>query len=167
MARTAAATGAAVAGIEKRRSHLGHAALVMAAGLAAACAHAPIDAERIAIIVAQSRIDDALVANDPRALALLLTEDATRTGPGGVMTTREQWLASMTEGQIRYVSAARSDTSIRLTRDSAIVTGLVDIVVEKPDQGRIVEHNRYLRVFVKQDGRWLLAAHQATAAPKR
>lgn len=132
-----------------------------------ACAHAPGGSGHAEIVAAQSRIDDALVANDPQALAPLLTEDATRTGPGGVITSREEWLASMANGRIRYVSATRSDTSVRFTRDTAIVTGLVDIVVEKPDTGRVEEHNRYLRVFVKRDGRWLLAAHQATAAPSR
>jgi hypothetical protein len=103
------------------------------------------------VAMVQDAIDAALIANDPDKLAPHLTADATRTGPGGVMTSRAQWLGSMRSGQIRYRSVRR--------------TGLVDIEVFKPDTGIVMEHNRFLRVYVRQSGTWLLAAHQATAAP--
>lgn len=136
---------------------------VVTAVAAAACAHGPAPPERAAIRDAQAAIDRALTANDANALAYWLTDDATRTGPSGAMTTRAQWLEQIQRGAIRYVSAERIDTEVRFFGQSAIVTGLVDIIVEKPETGRQVERNRYLRVYAWQDGRWKLAAHQATA----
>jgi uncharacterized protein (TIGR02246 family) len=114
----------------------------------------------------QERIDQAMLANDPVALGRYLRDDVTRTGPGGVTTNRAQWLAQVESAQIRYLSVRRCQTTIRRYHDTAVVTGLVDIEVMKPSTGRELEHNRTLRVYVREDGAWRLAAHQATKAPQ-
>jgi uncharacterized protein (TIGR02246 family) len=118
---------------------------------------------RAAILSLQARIDSALVANDADALAPLLTSDATRTGPTGVLTTREQWLAQIRQGGIRYTAVRREQTDVRLYGDVGVVTGIVAIDVVKPGTGAQAERNRTLRVYVKEAGMWRLAAHQATA----
>lgn len=133
---------------------------------AAPCAQPAAQSATAQILALQERIDEALLSNDSRALAPLLTPDATRTGPSGSITTRQQWLESIDRREIRYLSVERRDTSLRFYGNVAVVTGLVDIQVEKPGTGPIVEHNRYLRVYVRQDGKWRLAAHQATAVAR-
>lgn len=120
-------------------------------------------ADRDDVLAVQAAIDAALAANDPVALAPLLTVDATRTGPAGVLSSRTQWLEQMRSGAIRYRSVRRTAPDVRLYGDVAVVTGEVLIDVEKPGLGVIEERNRYLRVYVRQGGRWRLAAHQATA----
>ena len=129
------------------------------------CAHQQRTDDITAILAVQESIDDALIANDANALAPLLTVDASRTGPGGVLTNRDQWLAQIRSSDIRYLSVARCETEVRVYGDTAIVTGLVDIEVDKPATGREMEHNRYTRTYVLKDGGWRLAAHQATRAP--
>jgi ketosteroid isomerase-like protein len=114
------------------------------------------------ILALQDRIDEALLSNKSEALAPLLAADATRTGPSGTITTRQQWLDSIDRRDIRYLSVKRRETSLRFYGDVAVVTGLVDIQVEKPGTGPVNELNRYLRVYVRQAGSWRLAAHQAT-----
>ena len=117
---------------------------------------------KAAVLMAQARIDDALLANNPEALAPLLTDDATRTPPNGHLSTRKAWLASMQTGALHYNSVKRTDAEVRIFGNTAIVTGVVEISTTKPT-GLQSQRNRYLRLFVKQRGKWLLAAHQATA----
>jgi uncharacterized protein (TIGR02246 family) len=131
----------------------------------AACAHRPPADDSETILALQTAVDDALIANDAEALAQLLTDDLSRIGPGGVMTNRDQWLAQIRTADIRYLSVVRCETSIRFHANAAIVTGLVDIEVEKPGTGREMEHNRYTRTYIRQANNWRLAAHQATRAP--
>jgi uncharacterized protein (TIGR02246 family) len=130
------------------------------------CAHVNDTGFQSDIEQLQESIDQAMLANDPVALGRFLREDVTRTGPGGVTTNRAQWLAQVESGQIRYLSVRRCQTTIRRYQDTAVVTGLVDIEVMKPSTGRELEHNRTLRVYVREDGAWRLAAHQATKAPQ-
>jgi hypothetical protein len=141
------------------------AALVIATPVAG-CTHVDAADFNGDIEVLQERIDQAMLSNDSATLGRYLTENMTRTGPGGITTNRAQWLAQVEGGQIRYLSVRRCQTSIRRYRDTAVVTGLVDIEVLKPGTGREVEHNRTLRVYVREDGAWRLAAHQATKAPQ-
>lgn len=131
----------------------------------AACAHRPPADDSEAILALQTAVDDALIANDAEALGRLLTDDLSRIGPGGMMTNRDQWLAQIRTADIRYLSVVRCETSIRFHGNAAIVTGLVDIEVEKPGTGREMEHNRYTRTYIRQADHWRLAAHQATRAP--
>jgi uncharacterized protein (TIGR02246 family) len=134
--------------------------------LLVSCAHVDDTGFQGEIEQLQVRIDQAMLANDPVAMGRYLREDVTRTGPGGVTTNRAQWLAQVESGQIRYLSVRRCQTTIRRYHDTAVVTGLVDIEVMKPGTGRELEHNRTLRVYVREDGAWRLAAHQATKAPQ-
>ena len=137
------------------------AAVIVTAGATAASPAAV--ATREAVLAVQTQIDDAMLANDPVALARHLTDDATRTGPSGELTRRTEWLAQIASGAIRYLAVRRSEPDIRLYGDVAVVTGVVAIDVMKPGLGKVEERNRYLRVYLRRGGRWLLAAHQATA----
>jgi hypothetical protein len=146
-----------------RRRALAAAAL---STLLVSCAHVHDTGFQGDIEQLQESIDQSMLANDPVAMGRYLREDVTRTGPGGVTTNRAQWLAQVESGQIRYLSVRRCQTTIRRYQDTAVVTGLVDIEVMKSGAGRELEHNRTLRVYVRDDGAWRLAAHQATKAPQ-
>jgi ketosteroid isomerase-like protein len=113
----------------------------------------------------EAAIDAALLANDASALAPFLAEDAVRVGPSGRVSTKPQWLEQIAGGQIRYLSVTRCDVRMRRYDGVAVVDGLVDITVQRPSSDPEPEHNRYLRVYVLDEGGWRLAAHQATAAP--
>lgn len=133
--------------------------------LLVSCAHVNDTSFQREIEQLQENIDQAMLANNPVALGSFLRNDVTRTGPGGVTTNRAQWLGQLEGGQIRYLSVRRCQTTIRNYQNTAVVTGLVDIEVIKPSTGRELEHNRYTRVYVREEGAWRLAAHQATQAP--
>lgn len=141
-------------------------AAVASCALLVSCAHVNDTGFQGEIEQIQESIDQAMLANDPVALGRYLRDDVTRTGPGGVTTNRAQWLAQLESGTIRYLSVRRCQTTIRHYQNTAVVTGLVDIEVVKPSTGRELEHNRYIRVYVREDGAWRLAAHQATQAPQ-
>ncbi len=124
-----------------------------------------VEQDRQAVLVVQEKVDSAMLANDADAMAPLLTDNFTRTPPTGILNTKAQWLESVRNNSLRYVSVERTDTDVRLFGDSAIVTGIVTIETVKPDTGQTVARNRYLRVYVRENGNWRLAAHQATTAP--
>lgn len=142
---------------------------ILAAAMIAvsACAHpTPPSGDTRAIEALQDEIDAAMMANDAAALGRYLDTNVTRTGPAGMVTNRAQWLAQIEAGQIRYLSVRRCETRIVFYPNTAVVTGLVDIEVEKPVTGREIEHNRYTRTYVQTAAGWRLAAHQATRAPE-
>jgi uncharacterized protein (TIGR02246 family) len=136
--------------------------LAALATVASGTAHANPARDKAAVLAVQAQVDDAMRANDADKLAPLLTEDFTRTPPTGLITTKAQWLDLLRTGKQRYLSVERTETDVRLFGDSAIVTGIIAIQVERAATGLDILRNRYLRFYVRQKGRWRLAAHQAT-----
>lgn len=130
-----------------------------------ALADGTMERDQQAVLAVQEQVDGAMLANDADRMAPLLTDDFTRTPPTGILSTKAQWLESVRNNSLHYVSVERTETDVRIMGDSAIVTGIVTIETVKPETGQTRARNRYLRIYVRQKGVWLLAAHQATTAP--
>ena len=118
-------------------------------------------------LVTEHAHDEARLKTDFVALETLLAEEVTRTSPTGTLTHRTEWLEQMKSatrdtGHQKYFSIERTAQQVRLYGETAVVTGIVHMrgihigPTAKPDT------NRYLRVYVRRQGRWQLVAHQAT-----
>jgi ketosteroid isomerase-like protein len=86
-----------------------------------------------------------------------LTDDFVGIGPRGFMLTKEQWLARYTSGGLRQDSFIWDEVRVRVYGDAAVATG------RQTQQGAFQGHDiagqfRVTQVFVRQQGRWLLAA---------
>jgi ketosteroid isomerase-like protein len=57
------------------------------------------------------------------------------------------------------------DVKVRLYGDTALVTGR-STIKGKDQQGAIDQQQRWIRVFLRQDGRWQLVHFQATRVQK-
>jgi uncharacterized protein (TIGR02246 family) len=104
--------------------------------------------------------DRALIAADVDELSRIFADDYIQYDDDGKPSTRQDVIANLASGKIRYVSMSSTGRRIRLLRDDlAIVQGSEDDEVE---QGGERFHVRYvyMDVVVKRGGKWQIACSQ-------
>jgi uncharacterized protein (TIGR02246 family) len=100
---------------------------------------------------------------DTALLGSAMTEDYVGVGPRGFTLTREQWLNRHEAGNLRYESFGLDEIQVRLYGDAAVAVCRQSAEgVYEDENGRydIHEQFRATLVFVRQQGRWLLAGLQ-------
>ncbi len=85
-----------------------------------------------------------------------LTGDFMAIGPRGFTLTKEQWLQRFTSGSLKYEYLDWDDVNVRAYGDAAVVTGRERQRVNYQGQAMDSELRTSL-VWVRQNGRWLLA----------
>jgi uncharacterized protein (TIGR02246 family) len=104
--------------------------------------------------------DRAIIAADLPALSRIFTDDYIQYDESGKAFTKQDVLASLKSGAIRYVSMTSTGRRIRLPKeDLAIVHGSEDDEVEQ-DGRRFTVRYIYMDVVVKREGRWQIVASQ-------
>jgi uncharacterized protein (TIGR02246 family) len=104
--------------------------------------------------------DRAIIAADMPALTRIFTDDYIQYDESGKPFTKQDVLASLRTGAIRYVSMISTGRRIRLLKeDLAIVHGSEDDEVEQ-DGRRFAVSYIYMDVVVKRDGRWQIVGSQ-------
>ena len=109
------------------------------------------------------RLADAWAAAELRGdtafLESTLTDDFIGIGPLGFMLTKQEWLARLRSGDLKYESFNLDEVKVRVYNDAAILIGRQ---VQKaayrgnPIQGQF----RITLVFVQLQGQWRLASLQ-------
>ena len=97
---------------------------------------------------------------DTASLGEILADDFVGVGPRGFMLTKEQWLARHETGNLRYDSFGLDEVGVRLYGNAAVMVCRQSAEgVYEDENGRydIHEQFRATLVFVRQQGRWLLA----------
>jgi ketosteroid isomerase-like protein len=93
---------------------------------------------------------------DTAYLGSTLADDFVGVGPLGFMLTKADWLQRITSGALKYDRFDWDDVTVRTFGDVAIVIGRQTQIAQY--QGQPVEGQfRTTLVFVRQQGRWLLA----------
>jgi uncharacterized protein (TIGR02246 family) len=98
---------------------------------------------------------------DTTFLGRVLADDFVGVGPRGFMLTKEQWIARHEAGNLKYESFGLDEVDVRPYGDAAVaVCRQAAEGVYEDENGRydIHEQFRATLVFVKQQGRWLLAS---------
>jgi len=103
----------------------------------------------------------AMTHQDVTALASMLAPDLSYCHSNGVCETREQILATITGGRLRYKSIRVERMQARAEGDVEITNGTISIDVEENGQN-LTLHLVYTGVYVVRDGRWQLTAWQST-----
>ena len=108
----------------------------------------------------------AMVKGDRAALEKLLADDLTYTHSTALMETKEQFIKSVTSGNIDYVSIVpnEADWKIRVNGNTAIVNGLAAVNVIDTGKDRKIRI-RFTTVQTNRGGSWLLSAWQSTVVP--
>jgi uncharacterized protein (TIGR02246 family) len=103
----------------------------------------------------------AIVRGDASVLERMTADDYTFITLRGELRTKSDIVKGFQSGSFRYQSRQISDLKIRVYGNSAIVTGRS--TQRGSENGKDYSGDyRFTRVYVKQDGRWLTVALQAT-----
>jgi ketosteroid isomerase-like protein len=106
----------------------------------------------------------ATIKGDLAALSALLAEDMTYGHSSAKIETKAEFLELLKTGYYQYKSIAPREVTVRLYGETALLGGLADIDVVSGGQPLSVKL-RFLEVWVKQGGRWKLAAWQSVRLP--
>jgi hypothetical protein len=108
---------------------------------------------------------EATLRNDGALWQRLLAESWMNTNADGTVTTKTQLLALLRERPFAFVSIEDDDVEVRLHPGAAVVTGRSSRTLRGAGETVIVRRVRFTRVYVLEDGRWQVAAAQATPIP--
>jgi ketosteroid isomerase-like protein len=112
-------------------------------------------------------IDDwiaALIGNDRAALDRLVSDDFHIVLSNGGSRTKEQELAPIKSGDLKFQHLSAEDVKVFVSGDTAISTGIGiygGTSKGQPFEGR----ERFFDVFQKRKGQWKLLASRSTPAP--
>ena len=108
----------------------------------------------------------AMVKGDRAALEKLLADDLTYTHSTALLEDKEQFIKSVTSGNIDYVSIVPSeaDWKIRVNGNTAVVNGLAAVNVIDTGKDRKIRI-RFTTVQANRGGAWQLLAWQSTVVP--
>jgi hypothetical protein len=109
----------------------------------------------------------AMIKGDRPALEKLLADDLTYTHSSALFESKEQFIKSVTSGNIDYVSIVPSeaDWKVRVNGNTAIVNGIAAVNVIDTGKDRKIRI-RYTTIHTNRGGAWLLQAWQATVIPE-
>ncbi len=109
--------------------------------------------------------DRALTTADVAELSRIFADDYLQYDNSGKPSTKQDVIATLTSGAIRYISMTSTGRRIRLLRDDVgIVHGSEDDDVEQGGKGISVRYV-YMDVVVKRNGRWQIVASQLAKPP--
>ena len=136
-------------------------------GLALASAASSQTAPEVEVRDADAREATAMRQADLAALAAIWSEDFVVNAPDGRVKSRDEVLASVRDGRIRYSAFERRVDRVTASGDTWISMGGETIVPtgDRPDAGRTLER-RYSRVWQRIDGAWRLVARHANVQAK-
>ena len=117
----------------------------------------PAEQARQEAIQVSNAIDQALAKDDADALAPYLSEELEYTQQTGLLLNKAQWLARERSKKIVNVALKHEIGHVHVFGNTVILTGISHSKVIF--NGKVSnEPRRFTRTFVRQNGKWLLAA---------
>lgn len=114
------------------------------------------------------RADDAryraMLDADLPALERLLAPQLSYTHSSAHRENRHEYLASLASGRVRYLDARRDGVTVQIHGDTAILEGHV-VLQAIVDGASLRLDNRFLCVWLLEDGVWRMLAWASTPIP--
>ena len=126
-----------------------------------ASATSPDSAARAEILKLEEERNQAIVHGDAAALERMTDDDYSFITLRGELRTKKEIVQGFKSGSFHYESREISDLNVRLFGNTAVVTGRSNQKGKENGKDYSGDY-RFTRVYVKQDGRWLTVALQAT-----
>jgi ketosteroid isomerase-like protein len=117
-----------------------------------------LDDEQLIIALFQDG-DRALIAGDATELSRIFADDYVQYDEAGKMFSKQDVIANLVSGAIRYVSMTSTGRRIRLFGEFAIVHGSEEDVVEQSGRRFSVRYV-YMDIVMKRNERWQIVASQ-------
>lgn len=106
--------------------------------------------------------NNAVLHGNINAMDALLAEDYMAITPSGILQSKEQAMASLRSGTVKFSSLEVSDRKIRLYGTTALVTSRAEVKGSSPE-GDMSGSYRYTRVYVKDPrGVWRIVSFEAS-----
>jgi ketosteroid isomerase-like protein len=118
------------------------------------------------ILAQDDRRFAAMVQADAKTMGEILHDDLTYIHSSGQLANREQTIAQVTTGQIRYQNILPSEREVRLYGDFAVVTGRAQLRVYSEGSKLLGFWVRFTEVWTRNKGVWQLIAWQSTRPPE-
>jgi uncharacterized protein (TIGR02246 family) len=103
----------------------------------------------------------ASVKADESALTRLLAPDLQYIHSNADIDTRASFMANMKNGVRAYQRLDHEGMDVRLYGNTAVLTATAQVVTATKGQAAPVAHLRFIHVWVYQQGRWQMVAHQS------
>jgi ketosteroid isomerase-like protein len=105
---------------------------------------------------------DAILSQDTKAMDALLSDDYMAITPSGTLQNKDDTLANLRAGRVRFSTLNISDRKVRFYGTTAVVTSLADIEATTAD-GSVTGSYRYTRVYVRNaQGQWKIVSFEAS-----
>ena len=105
---------------------------------------------------------DAIIHRNSSAMDKLLADDYIAITANGTLQSKEQTLAILRAGTLRFTSIEFYDRKVRFYGQTALVTSRADVNGTTPE-GDMTGSYRYTRVYVKDDhGGWKIVSFEAS-----
>ena len=105
---------------------------------------------------------DAIIHRNSSAMDSLLADDYIAITANGTLQSKDQTLAILRAGTLRFASIEFSDRKVRFYGQTALVTSRAEVSGTTPE-GDITGSYRYTRVYVKNDhGAWKIVSFEAS-----
>jgi ketosteroid isomerase-like protein len=112
----------------------------------------------------QEQWRNALTSADVTALGALFSDDLVYVHSDGRVQTKEQFLAPIKAGNLRFESVTSCDTPrIRAYQESAVVSACYELKIGTSPLSRHI----FLTAYAKQAGSWHIVAIQTTRLPEK
>lgn len=104
----------------------------------------------------------ALLREDAAKLDTLLADSLQYTRANGKVENKARYLKPLRDGTTTYSLIKRDEIKVQVNGETAIVTARWKTTLQNKPNPPLTTTARYLHVYVKQNGRWLITTHQTT-----
>jgi ketosteroid isomerase-like protein len=117
------------------------------------------------LVKIERKIAELFMRRDATALEPLIADDFLSFNPVGTEITKAQVMAQLTSPDYEVESLQHEDNRVRVFGDAAVVTAIT--VVKGQYKGEDASGRfRYMRVWIKRQGRWQAVAAQSSILPE-
>jgi hypothetical protein len=109
---------------------------------------------------------DALKRSDMAALDRIIADDFMIVGTGGEIRSKEQDLAPIKSGELKFESLTTEDVKVFVYHETAVVAGIGTYKVNFKGQAASIRE-RFFDVYQKRKGQWRVIALRSTPGEKR
>jgi len=113
------------------------------------------------VLAVNEKVGLAIRTGDTKALSQILSDTFDYTNQTGELLDKAQMLANIRSGKLSTISQDYGDYHFRIYGDTVVLTGISRtslVYGGKPSKGP----RRFTRIYINQNGRWLLVAQHVT-----
>lgn len=104
----------------------------------------------------------AVLSSNTSSMDSLLADDYTAITANGTLQTKQDWLASLRSGRLRFTALDISDRKVRFYGNTAVVTSRAQVEGTGSEGGAFGSF-RYTRVYVQNvQGKWKIVSFEAS-----